>query len=493
MVSPSKYYRPLEDCSARALLARLRTWLVGSSLDPEASPAVVLGCIYLLVISLVDIFDYAFQHTLPLVVANSARAVIMLLILALLPGGRYLGSRLHHPRRWMFVLPALLAGLESVRSIGSVFRTHAVASAIIACIALTFAVRFPDYMCRWINPRRTRWFFILVFASFLLAHAAVSHNPFFAYPSIDAVKALSSGFNPYNVELDPDDTAFSNNGEERFEGYFAFGNTRVERFRGYKYGPLLPVIYFPSVMEVGNAGILISNGIILISTALIASALCWHVFAGNGNWAAALLLATPLVEWFVIVVQVNDLVAVLPICAAFLVWAKRPGLAGLLLGASASIKIMPAPIAMALLLPPALATTRRFLAGIAVGLTPMAVFAAINPAAFFNNVILFEIVRPSSPGSLLVDVPSKVIWSLHSGFGVIFLATAAAAVMRHWSIDYRLVAYVVLTIILLLVSHINMDNYWLWWIPLFIPLLCGGVARPSAPSGSFRPKMERTL
>jgi hypothetical protein len=484
MAFPSRYNRRLQNCSAPALVARLRTWLVGPSPDPEASPAAVLGCIYLLAISLVDIFDYAFQHTLPLVVANGARALIMLLILALLPAGRYLGSRLRHPRRWMFVLPALLAGLESVRSMGSVFRTHAIASAIIACIALTFAVRFPDHSRRWINSRRARWFFILVFASFLLAHAAESHNPFFAYPSIDAVKALSTGLNPYNVELDPYDTAFSNHGEARFEGYFAFGNTRVERFRGYKYGPLLPVIYFPGVMEIGNAGILISNGVILICASLIVSALCSRIFGGNENWAAALLLATPLVQWSVLVVQANDLIAVLPICAAFLVWGKRPGLAGLLLGASASIKIMPAPIAMALLLPPVLATARRFLVGIAVGLTPMAVFAALNSTAFFNNVILFEIVRPSSPASLLpLDVPSTVIWSLRSGFAVIFLVTAAAAVIRHRSIDYRLATYVVLTIVLLLVSHINMDNYLLWWIPLFIPLLCRGrVARPSPPS-----------
>jgi hypothetical protein len=106
-------------------------------------------------ISLVDIFDYS-QHTLPLVVANSGRAFIMLLIVALLPAGRYLGSRLRQPGRWMFLLPALRGGLVSVCSMGSVFRTHAVASAITAPIALTFAVRFPDHTHRSINSRRAR-------------------------------------------------------------------------------------------------------------------------------------------------------------------------------------------------------------------------------------------------------------------------------------------------------------------------------------------------
>jgi hypothetical protein len=102
----------------------------------------------LFLISLVDIFDSA-RQALPLVVTNSARALIMTLLLALLAAGRYLGSRLGHTRRWMFLLPAVLAAFESARSIGSIFRSHVVASAIIACIALTFVIDFPDLMHGW--------------------------------------------------------------------------------------------------------------------------------------------------------------------------------------------------------------------------------------------------------------------------------------------------------------------------------------------------------
>ena len=178
--------------------------------------------------------------------------------------------------------------------------------------------------------------------------------------------------------------------------------------------------------------------------------------------------------------QVNHLVAVLPVCVAFLFRDIRPGLAGLLLGASTSIKVMPAPIAMAFLLPLALSTAGRFITGIMIGLIPVIVFAALDPLAFFNNAVLFQIVRPPSPAGLLSNMPSTTIWLLRTGFLASFLATAAAALIREWSIARRMVAYVVFTMLLLLLSQTNQDNYWLWWIPLFLPpLFAERVAPPS--------------
>src|ERR1700761_667971 len=70
------------------VLAYLRAWLAGSPSDSDASITAVLGCTYLLLTDLVDIFDNAHQM-LPVVVANSVRALILLLILSLLPAGRY--------------------------------------------------------------------------------------------------------------------------------------------------------------------------------------------------------------------------------------------------------------------------------------------------------------------------------------------------------------------------------------------------------------------
>jgi hypothetical protein len=123
---------------------------------------------------------------------------------------------------------------------------------------------------------------------------------------------------------------------------------------------------------------------------------------------------------------------------------------------------------------------------------PIIVFAALDPLAFFNNAVLFQIVRLPSQTSLLLNMPFTIILLLRMGFVATFLATAAAALIRDWSIDRRMMAYVVLTMLLLLISQTNFDYYWLWWIPLFLTLLCSGwVAPPSALEtlGRTRPSL----
>jgi hypothetical protein len=101
-------------------------------------------------------------------------------------------------------------------------------------------------------------------------------------------------------------------------------------------------------------------------------------------------------------------------------------------------------------------------------------FAAINPTAFFNNVVLFEIVRPSLPSSWVWQLPSAAVSWLRIGLVAGCLATVAIAVIRDWPIDRRMRAYVVLIIGVLLISHVSHDYYWLWWIPFYLPLLCAG-------------------
>jgi uncharacterized membrane protein len=121
----------------------------------------------------------------------------------------------------------------------------------------------------------------------------------------------------------------------------------------------------PTIVEVlSTNGILICNIVALSLTSLVISALCRHILDCKGVWATMLFLASPLVGMNVLVYQSNDLLAILPVCGAFLVWRRRPAFAGLLLGASASMKGLPSPVAMALLLPSSLPTARRFVAGI---------------------------------------------------------------------------------------------------------------------------------
>jgi hypothetical protein len=383
----------------------------------------------------------------------------------------------------MFVVLAVLSAIESARTIATPYHTHAIASAIIACVALTFVVDLP----RGLTGKRARWLCVAAILAVCLASAAVRPKMFdVSYASIFAVKAILMAHNPYTVDLDRGSQW--NNGE--CEGLWEQHTPQHaqcaiplrERFYGYKYVPLLPIIYLPFVELMGNSGILVCNIITLFLTSLVISALCRRILDGNGLWATMLFLASPLVGMNVLVYQANDLLAILPICGAFLVWDRSPAIAGLLLGASASTKIFPSPIAMALLLPSRPPAARRFVAGIAVGLIPVMVFLAIDPPAFFNNVILFEIVRPSLPSSWVWRIPSMVIWLLRIGFAVSFLAIVATAVIRDWPIDRRMRAYVVLIIGVLLTSHVSHNNYWLWWIPFYLPLLCAGQIM-RAPAG----------
>ena len=210
----------------------------------------------------------------------------MILILALLAAGRYLGYRLGHTRRGMFVAAAVLAAFESMRSTGSIYRSHVVASGIIACIALTFVINFPDVMHGWKSARLARCFCIADLLSVLLAHAALKPNPSdVPSTSISAIRAMSMGLSPYKVDLD----------------MFDAGKIKEERFRGYKYSPFLPVVYFPTILLLGDAGVLLSNTIILVCTALTIAAVCSRLLNGSGMWAAVLLLASPLVGWYTLI------------------------------------------------------------------------------------------------------------------------------------------------------------------------------------------------
>jgi hypothetical protein len=130
-------------------------------------------------------------------------------------------------------------------------------------------------------------------------------------------------------------------------------------------------------------------------------------------------------------------------------------------------------------LPLELPTARRFVTGIVVGLIPVIVFAALGPLALFDNVVLFHIVRPPSSASLLSGIAPSVVWPLRIGVTATALLTAATALICDWSIDRRILGYVVLTIVVVLTSQTNFDNYWLWWIPLYLPLLCAGRVAPA--------------
>ncbi|HEX3339248.1 MAG TPA: hypothetical protein VHT68_08750, partial [Pseudolabrys sp.] len=152
----------------------------------------------MLLINLIEIFTLKPQ-TLPLTVVGDCRAILLLLLLVLLPIRRYLGPRLGHASRWMFVVLAVLSAIESARTIATPYHTHTIASAIIACVALTFVVDLP----RGLTGKRARWLCVAAILAVCLASAAVRPKKFdVSDASIFAVKAILMAHNPYAVDLD---------------------------------------------------------------------------------------------------------------------------------------------------------------------------------------------------------------------------------------------------------------------------------------------------
>jgi hypothetical protein len=459
------------------VLASLQTWLTGSSADPEANVTAVLGCSYLLLVNLTGTLTLNPQ-SLPLTVVGDCRAILLLLLIALLPVGQYLGPRLDRANRWMFVVLAVLSALESARTIATPHHTHAILSAIIAFVPLTFVVDLPDRPLG-LTGQRARWLCVAAILAVCLASGALKPKEYdIAGNSVSAIKAILMAHNPYTVDLDRGGTWNTGECEGLWEQHTSqhaqCAMPARERFFGYKYGPLLPLTYLPFVQMLGTSGVLIGNIVALLLTSLGISAVCRHILDYKGVWATILFLASPLVGMYVLVFQANDLLAILPICGAFLVWDRYPALAGLLLGASVSVKIFPSPVAMALLLPSDLPKAGRFVAGITGGLIPVMLFVAIDPAAFFNNVVLFQIMSPILPSSWVWQLPSTVVLLLRMGLVASFLVTVATAVIREWPIERRMRAYVVLIIGLLLISPHSHFYYWLWWIPFYLPMLCMG-------------------
>jgi hypothetical protein len=99
----------------------------------------------------------------------------------------------------MFVVLAVLSAIESARTIATPYHTHTIASAIIACVALTFVVDLP----RGLTGKRARWLCVAAILAVCLASAAVRPKKFdVSDASIFAVKAILMAHNPYAVDLD---------------------------------------------------------------------------------------------------------------------------------------------------------------------------------------------------------------------------------------------------------------------------------------------------
>lgn len=293
-----------------------------------------------------------------------------------------------------------------------------------------------------------------------------------ATTTIDAVHILLQGHNPYAAALDP---------------YGAI-NAHDPAFGGYKYLPLMIAVYLPFVVLFGAMGVLWAN-------VLLVGALCvviWGWISRNTTGpsgasdvrplAIALLLATPELAETTLAMGYNDVVGSLLVLAAFLVRGRSALLAGLLVGCSLSMKLMPGLVAAAVVFPPD--RWKAYGTGMAVGMLPTVLFLAWDPAAFIRNILLFNLVRSPDPTSWRMFAPAA-LGSVAALGALTFWLGASAWLALHswrgkvvavfgWGEPYtRLILFIVATLLLIMSGSTAHDDYMIWWMPAVILIFCG--------------------
>jgi hypothetical protein len=265
--------------------------------------------------------------------------------------------------------------------------------------------------------------------------------------TLTAVQTLAHGGNPYteNIDLDPITEA---------------GAT----FGGYKYLPVMPVVYMPLGLIFGNHGMILTNFLLDLVTAL----LIFLVARREGGRTAGLIataayLSLPVVFGMVYAISVTDLVPVTLLLGSLYLNDRRPFTGGLLLGLSVSSKLLPGLAAA-----PACIPNRGrgvFCAGFMTGLLPALLALISAPHAFIENIIRFNMVRPVWSTSWLYNQPVWVSEVSRAVFGLMWAGLAIFAVRYAKRGAMRSGVAVLLLVAVLLAGPIMEQNYNLWWIP----------------------------
>jgi hypothetical protein len=315
------------------------------------------------------------------------------------------------------------------------------------------------------GPPVSRWVYVVETAAlcvvlvFVAGSAIDAHGEWFSRPprvdvgyvTQDAAQMFFGEFeNPYSSKTLND----------------LYGN---EDFAGFKYGPVLLLAYWPSVL-LPDSGFDLANGLYLILTAVILFWLSYDLFPTRLARVATCLfilcaLLVPRRMWYELFVQgVVDLFAVLPILAALLcVKHRRWFLAGLATGLCFSAKFGLAIFGLFFIrrdLKPS-----YFWGGL-LGLLPLAGFLLWDYEALLNNYFLVKFTKDFDSTSLHSISPAEV----HFLFPAIQLIAVVWVVLRNFNrpIEYRSIA-VQYTLLLLVfdVTYKQMHlNHLLWFIPL---------------------------
>jgi hypothetical protein len=279
-------------------------------------------------------------------------------------------------------------------------------------------------------------------------------------------QALRAGSNPYESRLDAE----------------AEAATHDARFAGFKYLPVTIAAYLPLGGTLGPRGIVLTNLMLQLAVAALIFRLGAAMASASAGWLAVLLyLSLPVVPFQLFAKGALDLVAVVPLVAALLLVERNAALAGLCVGLSLAAKLLPGALVAPCVLPSRPRDRLLYAAGIAVGLLPVVPFAIWSPGALFDNIVLFNVIRPADSTSWLVAAPSARP-AMAAAMALLYLAAAADIWLRPPALARRCGVAVALILASLIAAPAVHHNYQLWWLPLACALLGVALAPWRLPS-----------
>jgi uncharacterized membrane protein len=247
-------------------------------------------------------------------------------------------------------------------------------------------------------------------------------------------------------------------------------------YGGYKYLPIMAMVYVPLGQALSVPGIILTN-LLLDCGVLIATYMLAYRIGGTtaGLYSAFLYLVTPFVPPEIYGSGVNDLAAVLPLLAAFILVDKKKTLAGLCVGLSVAMKLFPGLIIALCCLP----RNDRFgyIGGVAIGMLPIVPYMIVSPTDLFTNIILYPLVRPVDSLSWSFSLPPEYRFVGIAIYVIAVLCLGAVVLFKHISPHRRCGLAVIGIVLAILTGPGAHRNYDLWWLPFFAILVGANLTR----------------
>lgn len=299
----------------------------------------------------------------------------------------------------------------------------------------------------------------------LMWHISI-FNRFLAAPQINdipgralqAIAVLQEGRNPYSVSLDPK--------PELADKWL--------NYQGLVYMPMTMLSYYPLGSMWQARGVLATNLILdLVLVVLIYFTGKRLAVPAAGLMALFLYLVVINVPYELFRTGATDIAAVGPLLGALLLFNRKPGWSGFLIGLSVAAKLFPGLLFLVILFPRL--AWRKYMLGILLGMVPFFIFLAMAPRAVLGSAVMFSFMRSVDPTSWLYGFSPAVGLMVRFAFLWILVNVAIYIWWRQPDLIIRLGFAVVLIIGSLLSGPANHGNYQLWWIPFYVLLLAVAV------------------